>query len=142
MEVDGGPLHLTGWTRHDLPADITVHAGDFASQPAVFAHLLTDCPTLDLTHVEVIRGRPAAASARAVRTRRGDEIATVAARWDSIVAHPARRLFRPRLPAGLRRAPCPHLGVCGAACRTWSKTGHAMIRPGAAQPDHDVAGLR
>lgn len=46
---------MTGFTRHDLPADIAVFTGDFASQPLVFAHLLDVAPHLDLTHVEVIQ---------------------------------------------------------------------------------------
>jgi hypothetical protein len=44
---------MTGYTRRDLPADIAVFAGDFASQPLAFAHLLDAAPDLDLTHVEV-----------------------------------------------------------------------------------------
>lgn len=49
-----------GFTRRDLPADIAVFAGDFASQPLVFAHLLDAAPALDLGHVEVIQqGRTA-----------------------------------------------------------------------------------
>lgn len=47
---------MTGYTRRDLPADIDVFAGDFASQPLAFAHLLDAAPALDLTHVEVIQG--------------------------------------------------------------------------------------
>jgi hypothetical protein len=47
---------MTGFTRRDLPADIAVFAGDFASQPLAFAHLLDAAPMLDLTHVEVIGG--------------------------------------------------------------------------------------
>lgn len=48
------------FTRHDLPADIAVFAGDFSSQPLVFAHLLDAAPDLDLGHVEVIQSnRPA-----------------------------------------------------------------------------------
>ncbi len=46
---------MTSYTRHNLPADITVFTGDFASQPLVFAHLLDVAPDLDLTHVEVIQ---------------------------------------------------------------------------------------
>ncbi|MBY4894835.1 hypothetical protein KUL25_18920 [Rhodobacteraceae bacterium N5(2021)] len=46
---------MTRITRQDLPADIAVFAGDFASQPLVFAHLLDVAPGLDLTHVEVIQ---------------------------------------------------------------------------------------
>ena len=48
---------MSGFTRHDLPCDIVVHAGNFAGQPAAFAYLLTHCPDLDLEHVEVIRER-------------------------------------------------------------------------------------
>jgi hypothetical protein len=51
-------LHMTGFVRRDLPADIAVFAGDFASQPLAFAHLLDAAPLLDLTHVEVIREAP------------------------------------------------------------------------------------
>lgn len=46
---------MTGFVRRDLPADITVFAGDFASQPLAFAHVLDAAPELDLTHVDVIR---------------------------------------------------------------------------------------
>jgi hypothetical protein len=46
---------VTQFTRRNLPADITVLHGTFASQPLVFAHLLDVAPTLDLTHVEVIQ---------------------------------------------------------------------------------------
>lgn len=46
---------MTTYTRRDLPADITVLAGEFASQPLVFAHLLDVAPELDLGHVEVIQ---------------------------------------------------------------------------------------
>lgn len=46
---------MTRYTRHNLPADITVFIGDFASQPLVFAHLLDVAPSLDLSHVEVIQ---------------------------------------------------------------------------------------
>jgi hypothetical protein len=49
---------MTGFVRRDLPADIAVFAGDFASQPLAFAHLLDAAPDLDLTHVEVIRETP------------------------------------------------------------------------------------
>ena len=47
---------MTGFTRRDLPADLAVFAGDFASQPLAFAHLVDRCPALDLGHVEVIQG--------------------------------------------------------------------------------------
>ena len=46
---------MTDYTRHDVPADITVFTGNFASQPLVFAHLLDACPALDLDAVEVIQ---------------------------------------------------------------------------------------
>ncbi len=46
---------MTAFVRRDLPADIEVFAGDFASQPLAFAHLLDAARALDLTHVEVIR---------------------------------------------------------------------------------------
>ncbi|RMA44007.1 hypothetical protein [Rhodophyticola porphyridii] len=45
---------MTGFARHVLPADITAFAGDFASQPLAFAHLLDVAPAIDLDHVEVI----------------------------------------------------------------------------------------
>ncbi|WP_044006311.1 hypothetical protein [Jannaschia sp. CCS1] len=51
---------MTTYARRDLPADITVFAGDFASQPLVFAHLLDVAPELDLGHVEVIQSGHAA----------------------------------------------------------------------------------
>ncbi|MEJ6390740.1 hypothetical protein [Gymnodinialimonas ulvae] len=51
---------MTTFTRHNLPADITVFSGDFASQPLVFAHLLDVAPDLDLSHVEVIQTNHAA----------------------------------------------------------------------------------
>ncbi|WP_224813647.1 hypothetical protein [Hasllibacter sp. MH4015] len=51
---------MSDYTRRDLPADITVLAGEFASQPLVFAHLLDEAPNLDLTHVEVIQANHAA----------------------------------------------------------------------------------
>ena len=51
---------MTDFVRRDLPADMPVFAGNFASQPLVFAHLLDVCPALDLGHVEVIQtARPA-----------------------------------------------------------------------------------
>ena len=76
---------MTGWTRHDLPADITVHAGNFASQQGVFAQLLADCPSLDLTHVEVIKGDPIPRLCARFEPETADEIASVAAAWDTIV---------------------------------------------------------
>ena len=76
---------MTGWTRHDLPCDITVHAGNFASQPDAYAHLVVACPTLDLEHVEVIRDRPAARLRAYFAGDTADEIAAVAATWNTLV---------------------------------------------------------
>ena len=45
---------MNGFTAHTLPAEITVFAGSFASQPLAFAHLADAAPALDLDHVEVI----------------------------------------------------------------------------------------
>ncbi|NKX43326.1 hypothetical protein [Roseicyclus persicicus] len=89
---------MTGWTRHDLPCDITVHAGNFASQPAVFAQLLADCPTLDLGHVEVLRGDPLPRLRARFDAETADEIAAVARVWDTVV------LILPAAYAGLE---CP-----------------------------------
>jgi hypothetical protein len=47
---------MSEFIRRDLPADITVFAGDFASQPLAFAHLLDLAPDLGLGHVEVVQG--------------------------------------------------------------------------------------
>lgn len=52
---------MTGYARHTLPADISVFAGAFDSQPLVFAHLMDVAPGLDLDHVEVILGDDPAA---------------------------------------------------------------------------------
>ncbi|WP_425091406.1 hypothetical protein [Tropicimonas sp. S265A] len=38
------------------PARIAVFAGQFASQPLVYAHLLDEAPALELEHVEVCQG--------------------------------------------------------------------------------------
>ncbi|GEM_PF-624782 len=48
---------MPSFTRHTLPVEIAVFAGDFASQPLAFAHLMDAAPALDLTHVEVIQSR-------------------------------------------------------------------------------------
>ena len=45
---------MTQVARRDLPADIALVRGRFASQPLAFAHLLDAAPTLDLGHVEVV----------------------------------------------------------------------------------------
>lgn len=51
---------MTNYARRDLPADIAVFGGDFASQPLVFAHLLDVAPSLDLEHIAVIQSGHAA----------------------------------------------------------------------------------
>jgi hypothetical protein len=76
---------MSGYTRHDLPCDITVHAGHFAGQPEAFAHLLTACPELDLGHVEVIRERPAQRLRARFDGDTADEIAAVGAAWNTLV---------------------------------------------------------
>jgi hypothetical protein len=76
---------LTGFTRHDLPCDIVVHAGRFDGQPAAFAHLLGACPELDLTHVEVIRDRPATRLRARFSAETADEIAIAGAAWNTLV---------------------------------------------------------
>ena len=76
---------MTGYTRHDLPCDIVVHAGNFAGQPAAFAHLLTACPELDLDHVEVIRDRPATRLRARFADDTADEIAAVGGHWNTLV---------------------------------------------------------
>jgi hypothetical protein len=48
---------MTKFTRHNLPVEIAVFAGDFASQQLAFAHLMDAAPTLDLAHVDVIQRR-------------------------------------------------------------------------------------
>lgn len=76
---------MSGWTRHDLPADITVHAGNFASQPDAFARLLAECPALDLGHVEVIRGDPLTRLCARFDPQTADAVAAAAAGWDTIL---------------------------------------------------------
>jgi hypothetical protein len=89
---------LTEWTRHDLPADITVHGGDFASQPDAFARLLAECPTLDLTHVEVIRGDPLVRLCARFDPETADEVAGRAAGRNTIILI---------LPAAYKGLACP-----------------------------------
>ena len=91
---------MTEYKRTDLPADILVFAGEFASQPLVFAHLLDAAPDLDLGHVEVIQSNHA--------TR-------LAAHFDAtIVANltsnsPATLVLI--LPAAYQRLTCPLQGT-------------------------------
>ena len=89
---------MSGWTRHDLPADITVHAGNFASQQDAFAQLLAECPGLDLGHVEVIRGDPLLRLCARFPPETADEIAAAAAAWTTIILI---------LPAAHRGLTCP-----------------------------------
>ncbi len=84
------------FTRHDLPADIAVFAGDFASQPLVFAHLLDAAPNLDLGHVEVIQAN------RATRLGAHFDATTVA----HLMADPANTLVL-ILPAAYAGLTCP-----------------------------------
>ena len=86
---------MTGYTRHDLPCDIVVHAGHFAGQPAAFAYLLDTCPDLDLGHVEVIRERPATRLRARFAPDTADEIAAAGAAWNTLV------LILPAAYAGL-----------------------------------------
>jgi hypothetical protein len=108
------------------PISRSVFAGDFASQPLAFAHLLDAAPLLDLTHVEVIRDprpRPAsalfrAATVAAIRHRRGER--------DTLILI---------LPAAHDSAACP-LGLTGMLTAAWHLSRHrpahgcVMIEPG------------
>lgn len=76
---------MTGYTRHDLPADIVVHAGNFSGQPDAFAYLLGACDAIDLTHVEVIRDRAATRLAARFDADTTAEIAIAAGAWNTIV---------------------------------------------------------
>jgi len=62
---------------------VTVFAGDFASQPLVFAHLLDNADqhglALDLDHVEVIQGAP---SRRLAHVFSAEDTARIAAARD------------------------------------------------------------
>jgi hypothetical protein len=76
---------MTGWVRRDLPADIVVHAGDFDSQPDVFAHLLATGADLDLTHVEVVQAAPLARLRARFDADMADDIMRHAGRLNTIV---------------------------------------------------------
>ncbi len=76
---------MTGFTRHDLPADIVVHAGNFDNQPAVFAHLLTDAPGLDLTHIEVLQGDPMPRLCARFSADTAADIAAAGAAWNTLI---------------------------------------------------------
>lgn len=88
------------FTRHDLPADIAVFAGDFASQPLVFAHLLDVAPTLELDHVVVIQ------SGHATRLGAYFDAATVARLAGDPANLPANTLVL-ILPAAYAGLTCP-----------------------------------
>jgi hypothetical protein len=93
---------LTGFTRRDVPADITVFAGDFASQPLVFAHLLDLSPELDLGHVEVVQGpRPLPRLAARFGAGTAQALLDRAAPYDTLVLI---------LPAAFGGLTCPVTG--------------------------------
>ncbi|MDG3040899.1 hypothetical protein [Roseicyclus marinus] len=101
---------MTGYTRHDLPCDIVVHAGQFAGQPQAFAYLLTACPDLALEHVEVIRERPATRLRARFDPDTADEIAAAGGAWNTLIlilpaAYPGLDCPLPDTPA------LPHLGI-------------------------------
>lgn len=89
---------MTGYIRHDLPCDIVVHAGNFAGQPAAFAHLLDHCPDLDLEHVEVIRERPVTRLCARFDADTANEIATAGGAWNTLILI---------LPAAYQGLECP-----------------------------------
>ncbi|GAB5448574.1 hypothetical protein [Gymnodinialimonas sp.] len=106
---------MTAYTRTNLPADIAVFAGDFASQPLVFAHLLDVAPGLDLTHVEVIQNGH---GARLGVYFEADVAARLADGAKTLVlvlpaAHPGLDCPVPEtahlVPLGVQRGTVPHL---------------------------------
>jgi len=115
---------LTGFTRRDLPADITVFAGDFESQPLVFAHLLDLSPELDLGHVEVVQGpRPLPRLAARFGDDGAQRLLEAAAPYDTLVLIlPAAfdGLICPvsgsehLSPLGVHRGTVPHMVADGA----------------------------
>jgi hypothetical protein len=109
---------MTGYVRRDLPADIAVFAGDFASQPLAFAHLLDAAPLLDLTHVEVIREAPETRLAAyfepskvaAIRDRAGQRDTLILILPAAHVAHDCPLGPTARLTAlGTYRGTVPHM---------------------------------
>ena len=84
--------------------NVAVFAGDFASQPLVFAHLLDAADAhglaLDLDHVEVIQGDPGKRLAHAFATNDCALIRTAKGTRDTLVLIfpealiPGARLFR------------------------------------------------
>lgn len=108
---------VTSYARHDLPADIAVFAGEFESQPLVFAHLLDVEPQLDLTHVEVIqsghlarlRARFEEATAVVLARGAGTLVLILPAAYAGLTCPVAQT---PLLkPLGLFRGTVPHLSV-------------------------------
>ena len=130
---------MTAFVRRDLPADIDVFAGDFASQPLAFAHLLDAAPALDLTHVEVIREAPPDARLGTYFDGRHHH------------RHPDRsgrpRHSHPRPASGVGGAdlpPWPHLPPDGAGGLPGHRAAHGadVIAPGPRNLITDVSGLR
>lgn len=102
---------MTGYTRHDLPCDIVVHAGQFAGQPAAYAYLLDHGPDLDLEHVEVIRDRPATRLRARFDPDTADEIAAAGAAWNTLLLI---------LPAAYPDLDCPLADTPALPCLgTW-----------------------
>jgi hypothetical protein len=89
---------MTGYTRHDLPCDIVVHAGNFAGQPAAFAYLLDHGPDLELEHVEVIRERAMIRLRARFDADTADEIAIAGGGWNTLILI---------LPAAYQGLECP-----------------------------------
>ena len=108
---------MTEFTRRDLPADIAVFGGDFASQPLVFAHLLDSAPELDLGHVEVIqsghRARLVAhfdeAIAMALAGRAQTLVLILPAAYDGVDCPVSRT--RHLTPLGVYRGTVPHMSA-------------------------------
>lgn len=120
---DRDPTAVTGYTRRDLPADITVFAGSFDSQPLVFAHLLDLAPELDLGHVEVVQGsRPLPRLQARFSTDMAERLLSDAGHHDTLILIlPAafEGLICPvagsehLVPLGVHRGTVPHMVATG-----------------------------
>jgi len=116
---------MTGYTRLDVPCDIVVHAGRFDNQPDAFQHLLTACPELDLTHVEVIRDRPATRLRARFDPDTAVEIAILAGGWNTVILI---------LPAAYSGLDCPLAGTPALPCLgTWRGRVPHMVQDTAAR---------